>query len=85
MIPYVLPFASVGIKSIGQVGGKNASLGEMIQHLSKLGVRVPNGFATTAAAFREFIKLNKLDKIIYPMLNSVLFSAFRNKMIDHYR
>ncbi len=71
MVQHVLPFISVGINNIGQVGGKNASLGEMIQHLSKLGVQVPNGFATTADAFRDFIKVNKLDKIIYPMLNDL--------------
>jgi pyruvate,water dikinase len=68
MAEHVLPFISVGINNVGQVGGKNASLGEMIQHLSQLGVKVPNGFATTADAFREFIKLNKLDTVIYPLL-----------------
>src|ERR1700759_1565303 len=40
---------------VGRVGGKNASLGEMISQLTRLGVKVPNGFATTADAFREFL------------------------------
>src|SRR5687767_9743912 len=47
-----------------QVGGKNASLGEMISGLSAAGIRVPGGFATTAAAFREFLSANGLDQKI---------------------
>lgn len=51
----VLPFNSVGIADISFVGGKNASLGEMIQQLKSKGVQVPTGFATTAYAYRYFI------------------------------
>ncbi|NJK30151.1 MAG: phosphoenolpyruvate synthase [Acaryochloris sp. SU_5_25] len=51
----ILGFDQVGIADIPLVGGKNASLGEMIQHLTPLGVNVPNGFATTAYAYRHFI------------------------------
>lgn len=51
----VLPFNSVGIADIPLVGGKNASLGEMIQQLNSKGVKVPHGFATTAGAYRYFI------------------------------
>lgn len=51
----VLPFQQVGIADIPIVGGKNASLGEMIQQLTSKGVNVPNGFATTAFAYRSFI------------------------------
>ncbi|PPJ63318.1 phosphoenolpyruvate synthase [Cuspidothrix issatschenkoi] len=51
----VLPFTSVGIADIPLVGGKNASLGEMIQQLGPKGVKVPTGFATTAYAYRYFI------------------------------
>lgn len=71
MTQHVLPFIKVGINNVGQVGGKNASLGEMIQHLSKLGVKVPNGFATTADAFKAFIQNNRLDQIIYPLLKAL--------------
>jgi pyruvate,water dikinase len=46
------------------VGGKNASLGEMIHHLAESQVRVPGGFATTAHAFREFLKVGALDQRI---------------------
>ncbi|PSB29234.1 phosphoenolpyruvate synthase [Chlorogloea sp. CCALA 695] len=52
----ILWFNQVGISDIGLVGGKNASLGEMIQQLVSKGVKVPNGFATTAYAFRYFIE-----------------------------
>ena len=48
-------FAELGLADLEQVGGKNSSLGEMINNLSGLGVRVPNGFATTADAYRRFI------------------------------
>ena len=52
----VLWFEEVGIADIPLVGGKNASLGEMIQQLTRKGVRVPTGFATTAHAYRYFIQ-----------------------------
>lgn len=52
----ILWFEEVGISDIGLVGGKNASLGEMIQQLTPQGINVPNGFATTAHAYRYFIK-----------------------------
>ena len=48
--PYVVPFASVRWHDVERVGGKNASLGEMLGALGALGVRVPDGFATTAQA-----------------------------------
>ncbi len=52
---FILWFDEVSINDIPLVGGKNASLGEMIQQLAPQGVNVPNGFATTAAAYRYFI------------------------------
>ena len=52
------------LKDLPQVGGKNASLGEMIGGLSSAGIRVPGGFATTADAYREFIAQGGLDKKI---------------------
>lgn len=53
------------------VGGKNASLGEMICNLSSLGVTVPGGFATTAAAYRQFLTSNGLDEKISAMLSTL--------------
>jgi len=52
---YVVRFRDLRMSDLAQVGGKNASLGEMIAHLSASGIRVPGGFATTADAFREFL------------------------------
>src|SRR6266540_7231187 len=54
-LKYVANFDRLGMRDIEQVGGKNASLGEMIGQLSQAGIRVPAGFATTAEAFREFL------------------------------
>ncbi len=55
MSEYILPLNALGMNDLERVGGKNASLGEMITHLSQLGVSVPGGFATTAEAFRDFL------------------------------
>src|SRR5450631_2684542 len=52
---YVLPLETLRMADVPRVGGKNASLGEMISQLAASGVRVPGGFATTAAAFRDFL------------------------------
>ncbi|MFA7619093.1 MAG: phosphoenolpyruvate synthase [Thiohalomonadaceae bacterium] len=65
---YVIWFDSLGMEDVNRVGGKNASLGEMISGLSSLGVRVPNGFATTAYAFREFLRHNSLAERINSLL-----------------
>jgi pyruvate,water dikinase len=53
--PYTLPFSSLGRHQVAEVGGKNSSLGEMIANLARLGVSVPDGFATTADAYRDFL------------------------------
>jgi pyruvate, water dikinase len=58
---YVVPFEQLGMHDIESVGGKNASLGEMIGALTKLGVKVPGGFATTTQAYREFLQQDGLD------------------------
>ena len=68
MQPYVIPFQSLGIADIPSVGGKNASLGEMISNLSSSGVQVPGGFATTAQAYRDFLANGDLDKRIENLL-----------------
>jgi pyruvate,water dikinase len=60
----IIWFNQLGIKDIDIVGGKNASLGEMISHLSGLGIKVPDGFATTAKAFRLFLAQQNLDERI---------------------
>ena len=65
----VLWFADVGIGDVGRVGGKNASLGEMLRGLAAAGVRVPDGFATTAEAFRDHVKSNGIGAAIAEALD----------------
>ncbi len=60
MSEYIAWFDHISMNDIGLVGGKNASLGEMINHLSQVGVNVPSGFATTTTAYREFLSANGL-------------------------
>jgi pyruvate, water dikinase len=66
--PYILRFSETGIKDVGIVGGKNASLGEMIRNLHSKGVQVPDGFATTADAYRLFLDENGLQVKISAVL-----------------
>ncbi len=66
----VVPFENLRMTDVEAVGGKNASLGEMISQLPQ-GVRVPTGFATTAHAFRQFLKHNALDARIAARLQSL--------------
>lgn len=68
---YVLPFEQLRMTDVDTVGGKNASLGEMISQLSDAGVRVPGGFATTAQAFRDFLAQTGLDKKIAERLTTL--------------
>ena len=67
----VLDFTQLRIGDVGRVGGKNASLGEMIGNLAQSGVRVPGGFATTAHAFREFLAHGGLEKRIESALSTL--------------
>jgi len=67
----ILWFKEVGLADIEKVGGKNASLGEMIQHLTQLDVLVPNGFATTADAYRRFLHDNQLTEKIADILKTL--------------
>jgi pyruvate, water dikinase len=71
MSSHVIPFEKLRNSDVPSVGGKNASLGEMISQLSAKGVRVPTGFATTADAYREFLAQNGLDKKINGLLDKL--------------
>ncbi|MDR2240589.1 MAG: phosphoenolpyruvate synthase [Zoogloeaceae bacterium] len=69
MTQYVIAFDALRMTDVEQVGGKNASLGEMISQLAHLGVRVPGGFATTAGAYRDFLAHQGLDRRIADALD----------------
>jgi pyruvate,water dikinase len=58
---YIAWFEELGSDDVGRVGGKNASLGELVRALKQEGVRVPDGFATTAAAYREYVASNGIE------------------------
>lgn len=68
MQEHILWFDQIELKNIPEVGGKNASLGEMINHLAKAGVEVPPGFATTAHAYQLFLEQSGLNKKIADVL-----------------
>ena len=69
--PYIIDFTRLTLADVPRVGGKNASLGEMIGALSQAGVNVPGGFATTAQAFRDFLHYNDLTARISTALSSL--------------
>ena len=71
MEPLVIPFEKLRMTDVEQVGGKNASLGEMISQLADTGVRVPGGFATTAHAYRIFLAQSGLDQKINAALDAL--------------
>lgn len=66
---YILKLNEAGIGDIDKVGGKNASLGEMLQNLGELGVDIPFGFIITAEAYYRFIEYNKLDNVISEIIS----------------
>ncbi|WP_419862329.1 phosphoenolpyruvate synthase [Candidatus Palauibacter sp.] len=70
MSGYIAPFESIGLADLESVGGKNASLGEMISHLSAAGVDVPGGFAITARAYRDFLS-GELGERIHTALDAL--------------
>lgn len=68
---YILNLSEVQLSDLELVGGKNASLGEMIQNISNLGVNIPNGFAITVNAYKAFIDYNKLDSQIRSLVKKI--------------
>ncbi|MBA2654257.1 MAG: phosphoenolpyruvate synthase [Gammaproteobacteria bacterium] len=67
----ILQFTQVGLSDAPKVGGKNASLGEMIRHLTKIGINVPDGFAVTTSAYKNFLSQKGLDSKIYSLLENL--------------
>ena len=71
MEDYIIWFDHLGMSDVDRVGGKNASLGEMISNLANAGVTVPGGFATTAYAYREFLATDGLKERIDEALDAL--------------
>lgn len=78
MSAYIKPFNEVGISDVGAVGGKNASLGEMLSTLSAQGIKVPDGFATTAHLFWTFLDRNNLREPLRQLLSGLDRTGFTN-------
>ena len=68
---YIIPLRELCMKDVALVGGKNASLGEMINNLARVGVSVPDGYATTTKAFWDFLEQNQLKQRIHDRLNGL--------------
>ncbi|HCH7696287.1 TPA: phosphoenolpyruvate synthase [Pseudomonas aeruginosa] len=71
MVEYVVSLDKLGVHDVEHVGGKNASLGEMISNLAGAGVSVPGGFATTAQAYRDFLEQSGLNDRIHAVLDAL--------------
>ena len=70
-IIHVVDLQKICLQDIALAGGKNASLGEMINTLSKLQIQIPKGFTTTSDSYRHFLAVNNLDRKIYAKLASL--------------
>lgn len=74
----ILFFNQIAITDIARVGGKNASLGEMYNQLNPLGVRIPNGFALTAEAYRFFREKNNVEKRVSEIIRTLDTKNYAN-------
>ena len=78
MAPFIKTFSGISIKDVPEVGGKNASLGEMFCRLTGRGIRVPDGFAVTAAGFWRFVRANDLELRLQDLLQQLDTDHFAN-------
>ncbi|MBN9385597.1 MAG: phosphoenolpyruvate synthase [Chitinophagaceae bacterium] len=78
MAPFIKNFSEISIKDIPEVGGKNASLGEMYCRLTGKGIRVPGGFAVTATGYERFIQYNKLGSALRDLMQQLDTVHFTN-------
>ena len=76
--PYIRQFSEISADDVALVGGKNASLGEMVRELAPQGVNVPNGFAVTAAAYRHYLKEAGLDQRLHELLDDLQTSDIQD-------
>ena len=75
---YTLDFSAINMKMLSEVGGKNASLGEMFNHLGREGIQIPDGFAITVKAYHRFLEHNKLKDALNRVLKTLDLSGFTN-------
>lgn len=78
MEPYILSFQQLSLRDLPRVGGKNASLGEMLSRLAEQQIPVPDGFAVTAHAFREFLLVNQLDEPLRQLMKEIDRPSYQN-------
>ncbi|WP_372919884.1 phosphoenolpyruvate synthase [Salegentibacter sp.] len=78
MAVFIKKFSELSLKDLPEVGGKNASLGEMFNELSSEGVIVPDGFATTSEAYWSFLKKNDLDQKLEDLISDLNKESFKN-------
>ena len=78
MNTYIKQFREISIADIAAVGGKNSSLGEMFSKLSSKGIPVPDGFATTAFAFDEYLTQNSLHSPLYDLMQQLDRKTYSN-------
>ena len=72
---FLVPLHQVGLEDLDSVGGKNASLGEMIQNLSHLGINIPGGFVITVSAYKYFLEANHLEPSIKEYVKEINFDS----------
>lgn len=70
---FIVNLQEVGMEDLAEVGGKNASLGEMLQHLTDLGIRIPGGFVITVSAYKAFLRHNNLEDKITSIIRNTSF------------
>ncbi|WHF51316.1 phosphoenolpyruvate synthase [Chryseobacterium gotjawalense] len=78
MNAYTIPFNKIDLSDLPQVGGKNASLGEMFNKLSPLGIEVPDGFAVTVESYRSFLSQNQLQETLKELLDTIDCESLSN-------
>jgi pyruvate,water dikinase len=76
--PYIIPFQNIRKNHLPLVGGKNAAIGELLFHLTPMGIRVPDGFAITSTAFLSFIRENGIEIALYQRLDDLDLVSLSN-------
>src|SRR5688572_25639505 len=78
MEKFIKRFSEISLADVAEVGGKNSSLGEMFTQLSPKGIKIPDGFATTAFAFKRFLEYNQLNETLQQLMEELDKKQFSN-------